>query len=392
LWRHPSESAASGTVASTPTVPRAEGRDRTGPWLVGGATACVIVALVAAGLMVTTTNGPEQDASTTVPDVASLTSAPTTEAGVARMASASAIAAMVASVRQSTVALTISSSSGTTFATGLVVESGGIVVTTAKGIRGARSITVTEADGSRQTAEWIDTDPSSNLSVLHISDDLPVATFDYADPPTGSTAVALAVSPARRPALAPTPLVYAGTVQSTGETLGLDSLTSDFAVTALAAPLSPDDVGCPLIGKEGQVVGMLDEVTTSGSSSLSIFLPAALVDGVAEELVNLGGVDRGSIGASVQTEPETAESPAGAELDAVDPTGPAATEGMETGDVITSVDNAPVRSAAGLQNWLYADPPGSTLTVTFDRGGESIVRSLQVVDPEADAPGSVSSP
>jgi S1-C subfamily serine protease len=137
---------------------------------------------------------------------------------------------------------------------------------------------------------------------------------------------------------------------------------------------------------------MLDEVATSGSSSLSIFLPSALVDGVAEELVNLGGVDRGSIGANVATEPGTAESPAGAVLDSVDPTGPAANQGMQTGDVITSVDRAPVRSAAGLQNWLYADPPGSTLTVTFDRGGESIVRSLQVVDPEADAPGSVSSP
>ena len=305
LWRHPSESASSGAVASTPAVPRVEGRDRTGPWLVGGATACVIVALVAAGLMVTTTNGPEQDASTTVPDVASLTSVPTTEAGVARMASVTAIAAMVASVRQSTVALTISSARGTTFATGLVVESGGIVVTTAKGVQEARSITVTEADGTRQTAEWVDTDPSSNLSVLHVSDDLPVATFDDADPPTGSTAVAMAVSPARRQAADPTPVVYAGTVQSTGVTLGLDPLTSDFAVTAIAAPLSSDDVGCPLIGKGGQVVGMLDEVATSGSSSLSIFLPAALVDGVAEELVNLGGVDRGSIGASFETGPET---------------------------------------------------------------------------------------
>ena len=60
--------------------------------------------------------------------------------------------------------------------------------------------------------------------------------------------------------------------------------------------------------------------------------------------------------------------------------------------MITSVDDAPVRSAAELENWLYADPPGSTLSVTFDRRGQSIVRALQVVDPEADAPGSVSSP
>jgi putative serine protease PepD len=352
----------------------------------------VIVALVAAGLMVTTTNGPEQEA-TTVPDVASLTSAPTTEAGVARMAPASVLASMLASVRQSTVALTITSSRGTSFATGLVVEYGNIVVTTAKGLEGARSITVTEAGGFSQPAQWVDTDPSSSLSVLHISDDLPVATFDDADPPTGSTAVAMAVSPARRGSTAPLPVVYAGTVQSAGQTLGLDPLTSDFAVTAIAAPLSPDDVGCPLIDKDGQVVGMLEEVAPSGTSSLSIFLPSELVNGVAEELVTLGQVDKGSIGATVDPgDSGTGGSPAGAEVDSVDPTGPAAADGMQAGDVITSVDHAPIRSAAELENWLYADPPGSTLTVTFVRAGESLTRSVQVVDPDADAPGSVSSP
>ncbi|MGD0311122.1 MAG: S1C family serine protease [Acidimicrobiales bacterium] len=391
LWRHPSESASSGTLPSPQGLPRTEGRDRTGPWLVGGATACVIVALVAAGLMVTTTNGPEQEA-TTVPDVASLTSAPTTEAGVARMAPASVLASMLASVRQSTVALTITSSRGTSFATGLVVEYGNIVVTTAKGLEGARSITVTEAGGFSQPAQWVDTDPSSSLSVLHISDDLPVATFDDADPPTGSTAVAMAVSPARRGSTAPLPVVYAGTVQSAGQTLGLDPLTSDFAVTAIAAPLSPDDVGCPLIDKDGQVVGMLEEVAPSGTSSLSIFLPSELVNGVAEELVTLGQVDKGSIGATVDPGDSGTGSPAGAEVDSVDPTGPAAADGMQAGDVITSVDHAPIRSAAELENWLYADPPGSTLTVTFVRAGESLTRSVQVVDPDADAPGSVSSP
>jgi putative serine protease PepD len=391
LWRHPSESALPN--ASPVVTARTEGRDRTGPWLVGGATACVIVALVAAGLMVTTTNGPEEDAATSVPDVASLTSAPTTEAGVARMASASAIASMVASVRQSTVALTITSSAGTSFATGLVVESGGIVVTTAKDAEAARSITVTEADGSQQAAQWIGTDPSSKLSVLHIADDLPVVTFDDADPLTGSTALAMAVSPARRRAAAPIPVVYAGIVQSAGQTLGLDPLTSDFAVTAIDAPLSSDDVGCPLIDRGGQVMGMLEEVATSGTSSLSIFLPSELIYGVAEELVNLGGVDRGSIGATLDTnESGTTESPTGAELDSVDPTGPAAADGMQPGDVITSVNDAPIRSAAELENWLYADPPGSTLTVTVERGGRSTISSLQVVDSDADAPGSVSSP
>jgi putative serine protease PepD len=187
-------------------------------------------------------------------------------------------------------------------------------------------------------------------------------------------------------------VVYAGTVQSAGQTLGLDPLTSDFAVTAIAAPLSPDDVGCPLIDKDGQVVGMLEEVAPSGTSSLSIFLPSELVNGVAEELVTLGQVDKGSIGATVDPGDSGTGSPAGAEVDSVDPTGPAAADGMQAGDVITSVDHAPIRSAAELENWLYADPPGSTLTVTFVRAGESLTRSVQVVDPDADAPGSVSSP
>ncbi len=63
LWRHPSESAGLSALATGPAAPSRSGtRDRTGPWVVGGATACLILALVAAGLVVATTNRPDDRA------------------------------------------------------------------------------------------------------------------------------------------------------------------------------------------------------------------------------------------------------------------------------------------------------------------------------------------
>lgn len=63
LWRHPSEAggASAGGVAVTGAglvLPRG----RSSGWIIGGATACVLVALVAAGLTVSATGG-----TTTVP-------------------------------------------------------------------------------------------------------------------------------------------------------------------------------------------------------------------------------------------------------------------------------------------------------------------------------------
>jgi putative serine protease PepD len=397
LWRHPSEAGEGpGGVAAGPTV-RSLGptRGRPSPWVMGGTT-CVVLALVAAGIMLSTTGSVTQNDVAPAPHVASLASAPTTEPGATGVAAMAAVAAMVASVGRSTVVLSVERPSGTTTGTGTVVESGGIIVTT-QNLSGATSISATEASGVRQQATVLGTDKPTGLSVLHISDDLPAATFDDADMSLGTTAVAMALEPGSRADTVPTPVVYAGKVVSVGSAMGLDAVTDAFAVTAVDAPLSGHEVGCPLLDSSGQVAGLLDKSAGTGTSTMGVFLPAELVLGVARQLVDWGTVNHGWLGVetsdavstavTASTSTGTAQPLVGARLDSVDSHSPAAEGDLEPGDVITAIDSSSVHSNTELRTRLYAEPPGETLEVTFERDGVSMTTSVMLADDDPDAPG-----
>ncbi|MGO8872436.1 MAG: S1C family serine protease [Acidimicrobiales bacterium] len=394
LWRHPSESGGSPGVV--PATARNEGRTRPGPWLIGGAAACVVIALVVAGLVITTTDPGDPSDAVAHPPLGS----PTTEPGLVRMTNIASMAGMVTSTRLSTVIVSADRPAGTTTGIGLVAESGGIIVVPASTLSGARSITVVEPDGTRQPADLIGTDPASGLAVVQISDDLPAATFDGGDPATGSVAFALSLARSRRAGAAPGPEVYAGAVVSVGEPAGAEP-ASAFATTVVRTPLSAEDVGCPLLARNGEVDGMLVQTAHSGSSTLSIFLPAELVAGVARQLVSAGAVEHGWLGVDAGDAPTTtvvstgSTSPAtevGVPVVSVDSGSPAAMDDLAPGDVITALDGDQVQSEDELQTRLYADPPGTAVEITFEHDGTTMTRSAVLSGPDGDDPGVDPSP
>ena len=401
LWRHPSETGPliSGAQTRPGGPPETTTRIRTGPWIVGGATACLVLALLAAGLVMTTNDG--TSSADGAPGAGSLVGSPTTEPGVHQAARVSAIPAMVSSIRQSTVALVVDRSGVDSDAMGLVAEAGGFIATSSDAVSGARSITVIEPDGSRHVAGLVGVDRTSGIAVLQIDDDLPVATFDQSgDLATGTVALAMSLEPGRASGAVPSPEVYAGTVLSSGEAVGLDPVTTNFAATEIAADLSTGDLGCPLLDGKGAVVGMLETTSQRGSAPVSVFLPAELVVGVTRQLVSSGSVDEGwlGVGTGNATAPTaspvgtitTASTPIGVVLDSVDDGSPAADAGLEAGDVIDAVNGEAVHSPAELRARLYVEPPDATVQITLVSGGSILTRSATLADD--DAPGDGSSP
>ena len=214
----------------------------------------------------------------------------------------------------------------------------------------------------------VGTDPGTGLAVVHISDDLPAAAFDQQDPSVGTMAIAMAVEPDTRTRDVPVPSVYAGTVVSTGEAAGSAPTTSTmaastFAAIMLEAPLTHDDVGCPLLDSRGQVwPGCWRAPDQVGSTTMSVFLPAELVVGVAQQLVASGRVEHGWLGLDTSdAQPATSvttgtsalasHTTSGAVLDSVDNGSPAAGQ-LAPGDIITGVDGDQVRSSG-----RAPDPP-----------------------------------
>ncbi len=226
-----------------------------------------------------------------------------------------------------------------------------------------------ESDGTRQTAVWVGGDPTTGIVVLRIPDDLPVARFTVGDPTTGSVAVAMSEE-AGSSSGAPVVRLYAGSVLYAG-VAGWPGGTTGFCETALAAPLSADDLGSPLVEPSGAVAGIFDATEGKGSDRTAIFLPAELVRDVAAQIVSNGTVDHGSLGAWFTDPPASGSrsGEAGALVVGVTSGGSADQGGLERGDRIVSVDGAGVRSASELDTRLYADPPGAELPVTFVRDG-----------------------
>ncbi len=402
LWRHPSEagraSTGSGSGAAT-YQPPTQGRSTT-PWVLGGATACVVVALVTAGLVMMATG---TDQSSNGPKVATFVGTPTTDPGLAQTTRLAAIEAMVASVRPSTVALRIDGASRAWSTTGLVAESGGIIVTLSQALTGADSITAIEPDGSRQPAALVGVDRTSGLAVLRIGDDLPAATFDDDDLPVGAMAVATTIRPGRRAGSVPSSLVYAGTVVSTGQATGPGAHTAGFSATTVRAPLAHDDLGCPLVAGDGHVIGLLETTRGRGKAATAVFLPSELVLGVALQLIESGTVEHGWTGIEASdaggpvttadgTMVESRATGDGARVDSIEAGSPASIAGLRPGDVITAIDGNQVQSAAELRSRLYADPPGTDLAVTFQRAGTTAEVSVVMADLDGDAPQDGSSP
>jgi serine protease Do len=408
LWRHPSEAGGAEQAGPPTGTPEDDGRSRSTQWVIGGAAMCFVLVLAAVVVVISTTGGTtnQLDAST-APSPASLTLSPTTEAGITQVPPASAVSALVSDIRPSMVEVSGSGPAGSTTRAGLVVAAGGIIVTTIQAVSGARSISVLEADGARRPATLIGVDKPSGLAVVSVADDLPAAAFDTGDPVPGDLAMAMSLDPSPTRGASPQVSVYAGTVASSGQVADVDASTDAFSSTAIEAPLSSRDIGCPLVAGDGEVSGLLEAVTRSDGSVLSVFLPAQLVFGVAEQLVTSARVEHGSLGiratdatdATGTTTTTTADDQApavtqtvGARLVAVDSDGPAALSGLEVGDVITSLDGAPVHSLAELDTRLYADPPDATVSVTFTRDGTSHQVSATLGAGDADASGTSTSP
>lgn len=360
LWLHPSE-RGSAAMATRP-VPPPE-RAPNGRWLAGGMVACVALTMVVVVLVLTSADAAREAAS---PRTTWVSGVPTTEAGHSQLTDLRRMTAVATPAHDSMVALLVNRTKGTTVATGLVAEAGGIVMAMQPEVAGARSITVVEPDGSRHAASPVGSDATTGITVLRIDDDLPAADFADGDPATGSMVVAMAMEPRAPGHEVPTARLYAGAVLYAG--IGQ---RDGFCATGVAAPMTVDDLGSPLVDGSGAVTGVLDAVIGTGNGRTSVFLPAALIRDVVAQIVSHGSVDHGTLGVALTDAPTTSGA-GGAQVTSVSSYGAAADAGLLPGDVITGVDGQKIRSVAELSTRIYGDPPGAEVLVTVLRDGSTM--------------------
>lgn len=269
---------------------------------------------------------------------------------------------------------------------GFVISSDGEIVTNNHVVDGASVIKVKLQDGREYSAHVIGTDPLTDVALIKLdkAKDLPVASFAA----TGSLRVGDAVVAIGNPfGLGGT--VTSGIVSAMGR--NIESGPYDNFIQTDAA-INKGNSGGPLFNTDGQVVGMNTAIfsPTGGSVGIGFSVPADTIQSIVTQLRDHGAVARGWLGVSIQ--PITNDlaqalgmsKTEGAMVAQVLPDGPAAKSDLKSGDVILSVNGAPVDEKHGLPTIVASLTSGTKVELAILRDGkpEKVSVTIGTLAPE----------
>jgi len=268
---------------------------------------------------------------------------------------------------------------------GVIVDSGGLIVTNNHVIEGADEVKVSLADKREFEASLVLKDPRTDLAILQIKDGrerFPVLEFADSDA-----------------------LQVGDVVLAIGNPFGVGQTVTHGIVSALArtqvgvsdyqffiqtdAAVNPGNSGGALVDLTGKLVGINTAIfsRSGGSQGVGFAIPANMVKVVVASGKTGGkAVPRPWLGAKLQTvTADIADSmglkrPSGALIANVTPDSPAARASLKPGDLIVSVDGQNVEDPNAFDYRFATKPPGGTARLGIVRGGreQTVTVALQI--------------
>ena len=273
---------------------------------------------------------------------------------------------------------------------GFIVSGDGLVLTNAHVVKDADEITVKLTDRREFKAKLIGLDEATDVAVLRI-DAKGLPTVRLGDPKK--------LRPGEWVFAIGSPFgfensVTAGIVSSTGRGLGgQESRFVNFIQTDVA--VNPGNSGGPLFNLDGEVVGINSQIysRSGGYMGISFAIPIDLAGDIQRQLVANGRVARGRIGVAIgEVNADIADSfgldrPRGALVNSVEPGGPAAKAGLQSGDIILSANGRLIERSEELPTVIGLIRPGTdaTLEVWRDRSVKRLPVRVGELDPPSTA-------
>jgi S1-C subfamily serine protease len=292
----------------------------------------------------------------------------------------------------------LSYTSETAEGTGMVLTSGGLVLTNNHVIDQSTSVSATlVTSGKKYTAKVVGYDSTDDVALLQLvgASGLKTVTLsDSAKAKVGQAVLALGNAGGR----GGLPSTAQGTIQALNQSIeasdsGASTTEKLHGMIETNAPIQEGDSGGPLVNGSGAVVGMdtaanssgfgQDQTATTGFAipvNTALSIVNTIRGGQPTKTVHIGlagfmGVDAGDAASANSCDtggdgfgnlPDiTPAVNSGAVICSVAQGAPAAAAGLTGGDVITSVNGTTITDADGLTNVIAGTHPGTQLSIVY---------------------------
>ncbi len=256
---------------------------------------------------------------------------------------------------------------------GVIISPDGYIVTNNHVVDQAQKIEVTLNNRNTYSATLVGKDPSTDLALLKIEDEgLPYLSFGNSDDIKVGEWVLAVGNPFNL-----TSTVTAGIVSAKARNLNLlqyDPNADQFPIESFIqtdAAVNPGNSGGALVNASGSLIGINTAIAsrTGSYTGYSFAVPASIVQKVTNDLFEFGAVQRAFIGVSISDineeirDAQNLSSYAGVYVRGLTKDGAASDAGIEPGDVITKVNEVPVRNVTELQEQVGRFRPGDKVMV-----------------------------
>jgi putative serine protease PepD len=257
---------------------------------------------------------------------------------------------------------------------GYLATSDGYVITNIDVISGATAMTILiPGEAKPHDARLVDYDCQTGVAVLKMDGVRSLPTLAFADPNAlvqGQIVVAVS-GPFDGSAITPAHVSAIHRLVASIDTVGGGRIVQFSDTIQISATIDRGTAGGPLLNVGGQVIGIA-MASSRGGFGLAV---ADIIDDV-QQIVSTGQVTVASIGATTtDLTPEVAALsglPQGAQVVTLIKGGPAASAGLQVGDVITQIDDVKLDAAHPLSLLLRARFHGNQrVTATYLRGTSS---------------------
>ena len=282
----------------------------------------------------------------------------------------------------SVVSISCSLPGGSSTGTGVILSGDGYLVTNAHVVENASAVSIELTDGRSFPAALVGSDAVSDLAVLHIdADNLIAATFGD----SGSLKVGDSVAAIGDPLGKSLRGTFTdGIVSAINRDVTLGGRTMTLIQTNAA--LNSGNSGGPLLNCFGQVVGINtlkigNFVDSAGVEGIGFAIPSTTVKVVVDQLIRQGYVSgRPTLGIKGEGVSLFYQRyylmPAGLFITQLDPGSDAAAKGIQTDDILISINGNHISSMEDLNYVLYGCEVGETVETIIYRAGKQYRVSL----------------